>query len=357
MPKVSVVIGVYNVEKYLHKCLESVKNQTLEDIEVIMVDDGSTDNSANICREYSDNDPRFHLIRKEQNEGAAASRETGMCAAKGEYLYFLDSDDWIESKLCEIAYTIAQKNDADIVMFNCYEHYEELPDIPGKQMPTYLKDGIYNREEILNQVLTRTLSDFDGQQWTNTIRWSLCLRLFKRPMIVDNNIHIDPKFRRAQDLLLTFECTLCAQKFIYCGDLYLFHQNVRKNSLSKGKKKNLWSIVKPLLLKLYDVCESFNDINLSDQMGVCAYNFAELCIWNEKSQLTKDSFKEIIDICNDPIKNSFMIVMNRIPCNPEKKYVALFNEKNRLRLYYSVFRLTTYTRLKSQLYCRIQHKL
>ena len=346
MPKVSVVIGVYNVEKYLPQCLESVKNQTLGDIEVIMVDDGSTDNSTNICREYRDSDPRFHLIRKEQNEGAAASRETGMCAARGEYLYFLDSDDWIEQDLCETTYNIAQENNADIVMFNCYEHQEDTLQQVGEKKQRYLEDGLYERKEILEKIIPRTLSNFDGKQWTSTIRWCEWLRLFRRSLVVDNNIHIDSVYRRAQDLLFTFECTLCAQRFVYQGDAYLHHQVVRKSSLSKGHKVSLWSIIQPLIMKLYDDCAGFKEVDLTEQMGVCAYNFASLCIWNEISNLSRTSSKEILSVCVDPIKPRYMEVMNRIPNNDENKYVALLNESNMLRLKYRIFTMTTKVLLK-----------
>ena len=355
MPKISVVIGVYNVEKYLPQCLESVKNQTLDDIEVIMVDDGSTDNSTNICREYSDSDPRFHLIRKEQNEGAAASRETGMCAAKGDYLYFLDSDDWIEPDLCEITYSLAKRNDADIVMFNCYEHHEGDLKQVGEKKQRYLEDGLYERKEILEKIIPRTLSNYDGKQWTSTIRWCEWLRLFKRSLVVDNNIHIDAVYRRAQDLLFTFECTLCAQRFVYQGDAYLHHQIVRKSSLSKGHKVSLWSIIQPLILKLYEDCDDFNEIDLTDQMGVCAYNFASLCIWNEISNLSKYSFKEIYSICVDPVKPKYMEVMNRIPKNDANKNVALLNESNMLRLRYQIFNMTTGKLLKRRISTLLKH--
>ena len=94
MPKVSVIIPVYNTEKYLKKCLDSVCNQTLSDIEIICIDDCSTDNSLNILKEYTLKDNRIKLIEFKENKGAAVARNTGIDEAKGEYIGFIDSDDY-----------------------------------------------------------------------------------------------------------------------------------------------------------------------------------------------------------------------------------------------------------------------
>lgn len=114
---VSIIIPVYNVEKYLRICLDSVLAQTYGDYEVIMVDDGSTDNSAKICEEYEKKDERFHLIRQE-NKGPATARNLGIRESKGEYVYFIDSDDCINSVLLETVVRIAEENNADIVQIN-----------------------------------------------------------------------------------------------------------------------------------------------------------------------------------------------------------------------------------------------
>ncbi len=112
-PKVSMIIPVYNVEKYLKKCVESVINQTLKDIEIILINDGSTDNSPEICNQYAQQDERIKLITQE-NKGLSAARNTGMKFAKGDYIAFLDSDDWIDLNFCEKLYNSAIDTDADI---------------------------------------------------------------------------------------------------------------------------------------------------------------------------------------------------------------------------------------------------
>lgn len=122
MPKVSVVIPVYNVEAYLRQCLDSVVNQTLSDIEIICVDDGSTDSSMAILREYSEGDPRIRVLSREHTN-AGAARNAGMAVATGEYLGFVDSDDWCETTLFEKAYLRAKADDVDVVSWR-YAQYD-----------------------------------------------------------------------------------------------------------------------------------------------------------------------------------------------------------------------------------------
>ncbi len=115
MPKVSVIIPVYNVEKYLAKCLDSVINQTLKDIEIICINDGSTDGSAKILEEYAKKDDRIKVINQE-NGGLSNARNSGLDIASGKYCYFLDSDDWIELNTLEKLVNVINENDVDAVV-------------------------------------------------------------------------------------------------------------------------------------------------------------------------------------------------------------------------------------------------
>ena len=122
MPKVSIIIPVYNVEKYLRQCLDSVVNQTLKDIEIICVDDGSTDSSPAILAEYAAKDQRVKVLTREKSN-AGAARNAGMAVATGEYLGFVDSDDWCEATLFEKAYVRAVETVADLVFWR-YHPYD-----------------------------------------------------------------------------------------------------------------------------------------------------------------------------------------------------------------------------------------
>lgn len=124
MPKVSVVIPVYNVEKYLGECLDSVLRQTLDDIEIICVDDGSTDGSSAILVEYAAKDPRIRVITQ-SNAGLSAARNVGMDAASGKYIYFLDSDDYITDNAMARCVEICERDNLDQLVFGCSFLFED----------------------------------------------------------------------------------------------------------------------------------------------------------------------------------------------------------------------------------------
>ncbi|MDR2160688.1 MAG: glycosyltransferase, partial [Desulfovibrio sp.] len=114
-PKVSVIIPVYNTEPYLRRCLDSVCGQTLREIEIICVNDGSTDGSLEILREYAQKDSRVKVIELEENKGAGAARNAGIDAARGEYIGFVDSDDYVDLDFYETLYVKAQETQAEVV--------------------------------------------------------------------------------------------------------------------------------------------------------------------------------------------------------------------------------------------------
>ncbi len=122
MPEVSVVINMYNSEKYLRKCIDSVLAQTFTDFELILVNDGSKDHSLDICKEYAEKDTRIRIVDKE-NGGLADARNAGLDAAKGRYLEFIDADDWIEPDLLEKCVARLHETDADIVIFDIYQYF------------------------------------------------------------------------------------------------------------------------------------------------------------------------------------------------------------------------------------------
>ena len=116
----SVIVPIYNVASYVRKCLDSLKNQTMKEIEVICIDDGSTDESGRIADEYkSNNFPVFRVIHTD-NRGLSAARNRGIDEARADWLMFVDSDDWVDERFCEIPYKAAIKNRADMVIFNHY---------------------------------------------------------------------------------------------------------------------------------------------------------------------------------------------------------------------------------------------
>lgn len=170
--KVSVIVPVYNVEKYLRQCLDSIINQTLKEIEILCINDGSTDSSPEILKEYEEKDSRIKIINK-KNAGLSAARNQGLELAKGEYVSFIDSDDWINETFCEALYTAAKKYDSDIACGGIvrvtgkrqrnkliYKKEEFTKDTDKKNRLTktpvfsYVWNKIYKRESLIKSGVT-----------------------------------------------------------------------------------------------------------------------------------------------------------------------------------------------------------
>lgn len=330
MVKVSVVVPIYNAEKYLKKCLDSIQNQTLKNIEVIMIDDGSKDGSAQICKEYL-SDSRFSYYYKE-NEGLASAREDGIERAVGEYIGFVDSDDWVEPEMYAKMVEAAQTNDSDIVFCNCIENEN------GHRFTPEMRSGAFNREQIKTEILPKSLAYIAKNGGKRVIRWSNCLRIYKLSTVKEHNIHFDRRFRRSQDLQFTYEMTLAAQNYYYLGDNFLYHNRVVGDSLSRGYTKSMWNLYVPLIERLYKDTEEFNELNLMNQMHLRAFFFVTDCIENELKPLCPNDMdtriRLIEEIMNHPICERFY---GHIPIEKMnwlyQQYYQLIHEKKAKKIF------------------------
>lgn len=330
MVKVSVIVPIYNAEKYLKHCLDSVQKQTLKDIEVILIDDGSTDTSAEICKSYL-SDSRFSYYYKE-NEGLAAARADGIEHAEGEYIGFVDSDDWLETDAYEKMYNAAKTNDSDIVFCNCIENED------GHRFSPEMRSGAFDRKQIITDILPNTLAYISKNGGKRSIRWSNCLRIYKVSTIKKNNIKFDRRFRRSQDLPFTYEMTLVANNYYYLGNEYLYHNRVVSDSLSRGYTKNMWNLYVPLIERLYKDTEEFKEMDLMPQMHLRAFFCVTDCIENELKPLcpndTETKIKIISEIMNHPICDRYY---GHIPIEKMnslyQQYYKLIHKKNAKKIF------------------------
>ncbi|MDE6603712.1 MAG: bifunctional glycosyltransferase family 2 protein/CDP-glycerol:glycerophosphate glycerophosphotransferase [Lachnospiraceae bacterium] len=195
--KVSIILPVYNVEEYLTKALESFKEQTLDEFEVIMIDDGSTDSSAEIMKEFASEDGRFKCFFQE-NRGVSATRNRGIEIAGGEYIAFYDSDDWIRPTVLEKMYATAKTRNADIVVGRMREF-------------SVTKEYIYSETKGLSKKQEIEKYDY-GLVWN----LSLANKLFKKDLIVENALCFAP-IAYSEDGLFLMQCVVKAQKISGCS--------------------------------------------------------------------------------------------------------------------------------------------
>lgn len=294
---VSVVVPIYNARETLAQCLDSIVSQTLRDIEILLIDDGSADGSAEICKQYL-SDERVRYFYKE-NEGLAAARQDGMERARGEYVGFVDSDDWIEPEMYRRMYETAKENAADVVFCGIYADEAE-------KNPVYLAPGVYDRQRIEEEILPRSLAAITPKGSNGVIRWSNCARLYRMETIKKHGIAFDRRFRRSQDLQLTFETALAAERYVSICDEYLYHNRTadNANSLSRGYTKNFWGLYRPLIDRLYQDVADYKKADLSAQMDLCTFFFAASGIQNEyyASTLPRHAkIRKLHEIASDPV--------------------------------------------------------
>lgn len=205
-PLVSVIMPIYNQEKYLKSSIDCVMGQSLEALELILVNDGSTDGSLRICNEAAQKDSRIRVIDK-KNGGVSSARNAGLCAAQGKYIGFADADDSAEPDFYETLYGIAEKNGCDLVSSCYYAVPEDNPADKKTDKPWFNEvDCRLGRDRIFSVVLPAMYQGFDCSVWN---------KLYKREIIEKNNLCFNKKLRIGEDYLFTLQYLFCAQSYYY----------------------------------------------------------------------------------------------------------------------------------------------
>ena len=205
--KVSILIPAYNVEKYIARCLDSVVGQTFKDIEIIIVNDGSTDGTASIIDEYASRDSRIRVVNHPENCGLMWARKTCIEAATGDYLMFVDSDDYLDSMICETLLAKAEEEGADLVVCGVNEVLAD-----GKLKPYYNKlsyggsSGSFMRSMLL------------GELWH-----SLWAKLFERRIFVDSVIPFEKKLNKGEDMIIMYAIAGNVRKAVCINDLLYYY--------------------------------------------------------------------------------------------------------------------------------------
>lgn len=248
-PKVSVIVAAYNIENYINRCIESLVNQTLYDIEIIVVNDGSTDNTLNNIEQYSKQDHRIKVINK-SNEGLVAARKSGFEIANGEYVLFVDGDDWLKLECCDLLYNKAKKDCADIVYYNLIVAKNKK----YKNVNSCIF-GIATEYKFLDLILT------------NKIKANIFLQLINRNFILNNNIKFPEGITYGEDLALSIELALKKPKVTYLDkNLYYYFQ--RSTSITNQVNNKVFEVEKVI----DDVREKLENNNIMNEYQE-QYNF------------------------------------------------------------------------------------
>ena len=217
--KVSVIVIVYNVEEYLEECVQSIRKQSYSNLEIILVDDGSTDSSGMLCDKYAEEDARIKVIHK-KNEGLVSARQAGMRVATGEYVTFVDGDDWIDLDMYEVLADMAAGYDVDIVLSGIIRNFPE----EAKKEHNLIINGYYDKEMLETDVYPKMMLSMEVMN--HYVDPSLCNKLFRREAIEKVLLEEDPEiFYLGEDAAATYPCLLGVNS-IFVTDRAFYHHRI-----------------------------------------------------------------------------------------------------------------------------------
>lgn len=229
---ISVIVPVYNTGVYLPKCIESIINQTYKNIEIILVDDGSTDESLEICMDYERKDSRI-IVLKNNHQGLVETRKCGVKKAKGEYCIFVDSDDWIENTLLEKILALVEDGKIDIVNYG-------MSSVIGEEKIKHhytISEGVYERQKLCD-IYKKMMYDFEKNE--PGILQSLCTKLIKRELLWKSIESEDRRITIGEDAAVVYNALLNAKKIVVTYDSLYFYR-IHLNSMSRSKDIHLFT--------------------------------------------------------------------------------------------------------------------
>ena len=264
--KISVIIPIYRVEKYIRQCLNSVISQTYQNLEIILVDDGSPDNCGSICDEYAKKDSRIVIIHQ-KNQGVSIARNVGIDMATGEWIMFVDPDDWLELDCCSRIMEIADNSEDNVIYFqrqmddeegNCIIKY---PDIASFQL---------NDEMIQSMKLDCYIGKSETMGFQSVVPWA---KVYSRKFLRDNHCRFPNGLKKNQDIIFNLYCQEYMKRASYYNYVG-YHNRINHNSVCQRYNKEMLDIALHFLNELEKLVIKFhaNDSNYIKALGVCTYS-------------------------------------------------------------------------------------
>ena len=280
-PLVSIIVPVYNAQKGLSRCLESICSQTYQELEIILLNDGSTDDSLAICEQFRARDARIMVVDKE-NEGVSRTRNAGLALAQGDYIQFADSDDLLDPDYTQNLVQAALQHSADLVIAPYWmvipsnssktgHALETLqtslgiePEAPKTEVHKYgfLPQGVYSREDYARRLMQQPASFYYGVLWN---------KLYRREIIMAHDIRCDEEFTWSEDMLFNLSYIRYADSFYAIRTPLYYYSRRRKHSLSASVNPAQVVTTKASLFKYYK--ELYVQLGLYDQYKLQIYSY------------------------------------------------------------------------------------
>lgn len=314
-PLVSLIVPIYNVEKYLLTCLTSIANQNYKNFEALLIDDGSTDSSSIIANNFCKNDLRFKLYRKE-NAGLSSARNYGLNLVKGEYVYFIDSDDQVKNTFIEKLLNKVLEHNADLA-FCLTEVYSETEN-------KLIKDPYYNTTPIENIFFNRWFDHLHIRKYLFLIQVSAWNKVYKTSFLKN----ISAKFPLNlcfEDNPFFFRCVLNANKICYVNEeLYIYRYN-RPGSILTSKKRNFFDFFKIIELVEFELKVN-TEIWEIYKRDFLHYKYSSLLFW--LNQIDSELKPEFYSLIKKELQSEYLLAIKHVHRRRFKRKLRILNKSN-----------------------------
>lgn len=321
---VSIIVPVYNVEKYLERCVRSLIGQTYRDVEIILVDDKSPDSSGKLCDELAEKYGNIRVIHKEVNQGLGFARNTGLEYVTGDYILFVDSDDYVDEDLCRKAVTRLEESGADICYFG---HKKDYGDHITESDLSFLKEE-YTGDPIISDFLSNTLAQSENESGAPRIGMSAWRIMYRADVIRKNGLKFcSEREYLNEDLFFRIRLVQCIKKVtVIHENLYYYCYNGA--SLTTSYRKDRFEASKRMYEKLFEETEVFETEEIARRCQRAFLNNLMVCI-RQEVKYRKDpgvsADERLREICSDEIVKKVLssYPVRKLPIQPRMFYLAV----------------------------------
>lgn len=309
--KISIIVPVYNTEKYLRRCVETLTGQTFDNLEILLVDDGSTDESGKLCDELALKDPRIKVIHKE-NGGLISAWKTGVAGSTGEYLCFVDSDDWVDLNMMEEMVVYLTGNEREII---ASDYVIERDDGSSQYVWQELAPGEYDRQAIEREVIPNLI----GKE-SRYVCLSRCMKLISRKLFEDNCKYSNPVITMGEDTTVMFPSLIDCERLVIMNHKAYYHYLYVTSSMIHKYDRNLYDnilmlrqIIRQIVVDKFTEGKQEKMLRKADQEHI----FMLLLVLKNEARGNASGYrKNILNICRQEEVRS---LVKRIPVDIREK--------------------------------------